>query len=347
MDRSLIPLTHRPFNAETPLAALTAALTPVEQFFVRSNFDVPSLAERTWRLDIDGALDQPRAFTLDDLRRLPVRDIAVTMECAGNGRALMQPVPPGTPWQLGAVSTGMFTGVALRDVLSQCGVRADVVEIVCAGADHGDIDGRDVRFERSLPLARALHPNTLLAWALNGAPLTPAHGYPVRLLVPGWYGVASVKWLVRVTAAKSPFTGHFQTERYIFRGDAQHADATPVTRTLVRSLIAEPASSCVAIRGRAQVRGIAWSGFGAIRRVQLSFDGAVSWVDAVLTPPLSSCAATAWHYLWEPRDAGDVEIIARAEDEAGNVQPLEPRWNEFGYANNVAHRVRVKLLAGS
>ena len=342
--QQLVTVTERPFNAEAPLAALCTPITPLEQFFVRSNFDVPALTAETWRLEIDGAVVSPRSWTLHELQSLPARELVVTLECAGNGRRLMEPVPAGTPWELGAVSTGVFTGVPLRDVIAQCGVHDDVVELAFAGADHGVVDGQDVRFVRSLPLARALHEDTLLVWEMNGVPLTPAHGYPLRLLVPGWYGVASVKWLVRISARTSPFEGHFQTVRYIYRGDAAYDHATPVTRAHVRALIAEP-SSDVAIRGRARVCGSAWSGFGAVRRVQLSFDGGASWVDARLTPPASPYAATVWEYEWQPESTGVVEIIARAEDEAGNVQPLEPRWNELGYANNVVHRMRVRVNA--
>jgi sulfite oxidase len=334
----LVVVSERPFNAEAPLTALATPITPVEQFFVRSNFDVPVVDAASWRLAVDGAVDAPRAFDLRELQLLPVRDIAVTVECAGNARRWMQPVPAGTPWDLGAVSTAVFTGVALRDVLAHCAVRADALELVFAGADHGEINGRDIPFARSLPCAAALHEDTLLAWAMNGAPLTPAHGYPLRLLVPGWYGVASVKWLTRITAVTEPFTGHFQTERYIYVKDAAVADGTPVTRMHVRALVADV--SAPSDSGVIRIRGSAWSGHGAITRVQLSLDGGASWHDARLDAPASAYAAVTWSHEM-PAVNYDVDIIVRATDASGETQPLEPRWNELGYGNNVAQRVRV------
>ena len=343
----LVVVSERPFNAEAPLAALAAPITPVEQFFVRSNFDVPVIDAASWCLAIDGAIDTPRSLDLAELQRLPVREMAVTVECAGNARRRMQPVPAGTPWDLGAVSTAVFTGVALRDVLALCAVRADALELVFAGADHGDIDGHDVRFARSLPRAAALHEDTLLAWGMNGAPLTPAHGYPLRLLVPGWYGVASVKWLTRITAVTEPFTGHFQTERYIYVKDASVDDGTPVTRMHVRALVADV--SAPSESGVIRIRGSAWSGHGAITRVQLSFDGGSSWEDARIDALASAYAAVTWSHEIPAPVHDYIDIIVRATDASGETQPLEPRWNELGYGNNVAQRVRVardQLIVG-
>jgi sulfite oxidase len=333
----LIVVTARPFNAETPLAALRAPITPTQCFFVRSNFDVPSLDERTWRLSIDGAVDSPTALTLSQLQSLPATRIAVTLECAGNARRLMQPVPAGTAWELGAVSTAVFTGVALRDALASCGVHDDAVELVFTGADHGIIDGHDVQFARSLTRAQALHGDTLLVWAMNDEPLTAEHGYPLRLLVPGWYGVASVKWLTRITAVTEPFTGHFQTDRYVYRQDDTVADETPVTRMHVRAVIAAVERTPDGMI----VHGIAWSGHAPVTRVELSFDGGATWQSATLAAAASSYAARTWSYTWRTPAGSDYEIIARAMDGTGETQPLRPRWNELGYGNNVAQRVRA------
>ena len=337
----LVVVSERPFNAEAPLSALAAPITPVEQFFVRSNFDVPTIDAAAWRLSVEGAVATKRSFALAELQGLPVREIAVTLECAGNARRRMQPVPAGTPWDLGAVSTAVFSGVALRDTLELCALRADTVELVFTGADHGAIDGHDVHFARSLPRAAALHEDTLLAWAMNGAPLTPAHGYPLRLLVPGWYGVASVKWLTHISAVTEPFAGHFQAERYIYQRDALVSDGTPVTRMHVRALIADVAASSSS--GTVRISGAAWSGHGAITRVELSFDGGASWSDVVLAAPASPYAAVTWSYEQRPLGDGELDIIVRATDASGETQPLEPRWNELGYGNNVAQRVRVSL----
>jgi DMSO/TMAO reductase YedYZ molybdopterin-dependent catalytic subunit len=190
-----------PFNAETPLHLLAEPVTPVDSFFVRSNFAVPRIDADEWRLSVEGLVGTPVSMSLRELMSLGEVEVTAVMECAGNGRRLMSPQPEGTPWELGAVSTGMFTGVPLARVLASCAVDARAVELVFRGADSGTLDdGRTARFERSLPVHRALDPSTLLVWAMNGQPLTPAHGHPVRLFVPGYYGIASVKWLEQVEA---------------------------------------------------------------------------------------------------------------------------------------------------
>jgi DMSO/TMAO reductase YedYZ molybdopterin-dependent catalytic subunit len=334
-----------PFNAESPLGALAAPITPTEQFYVRSNFPVPALDVDSWRLQVSGLVERRGSFSLQDLQALPRTKLTTVLECAGNGRKLMAPVPPGTPWGLGAVSTGRFGGVRLRTVLESCGLDESVREIVFRGADGGPVEGgRTVAFERSLPPDTALHPDTLLAWEMNGAPLTPAHGFPVRLVVPGWYAVASVKWLAEITALDAPFTGHFQRERYVYRGHPSFADHTPVTRVQVRSLIATPADGAH-ITGSCTVRGAAWSGEGGITRVQLSDDDGATWHDAVLRQPAAAHELALFAYEWRPARTGAVVLMARAEDSSGAVQPLDPVWNELGYANNVVHRVRVNVRA--
>jgi sulfane dehydrogenase subunit SoxC len=272
------------------------------------------------------------------------------MECAGNGRSLMTPVPSGTAWALGAVSTGVFGGTSLRNVLEACGVAAAAVEIVFEAADSGVVEGGEtVRFTRSLPLEKALHPDTLLAWSLNGEPLAPEHGFPLRLFVPGWYGVASVKWLTGIDAVAEPFTGHFQTDRYVYEDDADYADGEPVTRTHVRSLITRPATGAVVRLNGSQpisLGGVAWSGFGAIVAVEVSDDGGAGWSPARLGSTSSDYAARGWTYDWLPgRGPGEYEVMARATDATGRTQPLEPVWNRLGYSNNVVHRVALSVVA--
>lgn len=350
-EGELVVVSERPLNAETPLAALDGGVTPAASFFVRCNFDVPDLDAATWRLDVGGLVDAPRSFALHELQALPHRQVLATLECAGNGRRLMQPVPAGTAWSLGAVSTGVFGGTSLRDVLELCGIRTDAVEIVCEGADSGAVDdGRVVPFVRSLPLQKAMQPDTLLAWSLNGAPLPPEHGYPLRVLVPGWYGVASVKWLTRLEAVARPFSGHFQTDRYVYRGHPARAQDAPVTQMEVRALLtrATPAAD-----GAVDLAGIAWSGAAAIARVQVSDDDGVTWHDALLEQPSSQYAACSWRLRWPAAgdvsgaaDAGGRVFCVRATDRAGNAQPLDPVWNELGYGNNVVQRVRVPAMHG-
>jgi sulfite oxidase len=344
-SRSLVTVKERPFNAETPLSAVAEPITPLELFFVRSNFDVPVIDADSWTLEIGGAVQRPLTVTLRELKAMPRREVTATVECAGNGRKLMQPVPAGTPWNLGAVSTGRFAGAALRDVLAAAGVSESAMEVVFEGADSGRVEnGSEVGFARSLPLARAIHADTLVAWELNGAPLTPDHGYPVRLFVPGYYGVASVKWLRRITVVEDPFTGWFQTDRYVYNGHPAYEQGTPVTLMQVRALFSRPAAGDELRVGVPMVvEGAAWSGFAPVSRVELSFDGGSSWVDAQLGDQDSSYAPRRWRGEWTPGEAGSHELLVRAHDASGGSQPLEPVWNELGYGNNVAQRLRITV----
>ncbi len=330
-----------PFNAETPLAALAGPLVPTGICFVRSHFDVPALDGGAYRLRVTGAVSRELQLSLDDLRRLPSRELVVTMECAGNGRTLMRPPPPGVPWGLGAVSTVRFEGTALVHVLEMAGLDTDAMEVLFVGADRGQVQpGRWEPFARSLPVPHALHPDTLLAWGMNGAPLPPEHGFPLRLVVPRWYGMASVKWLVEIRALRAPFDGYFQAEQYRYVDDAT-GDARPVSLMRVRALIASPADGETVPLGPVEVRGMAWSGHGPIERVEVSADGGSTWQAAELGQPLSPYSATPWRVLWRPDRPGTYTLVARATDAAGNVQPLDPVWNRLGYGNNCAQRVCV------
>jgi sulfite oxidase len=341
-----IAVSAHPLNAETRLPLLQEVPTPADAFFVRCNFDVPVIDAASWSVRVDGLVREERAWTMAELRALPWREVLATVECAGNGRRLMQPTPEGTPWELGAVSTGVFGGASLRDVLEAGGIDASAVEVVCEGADAGRVgdDAHVVQFVRSLPLPTALHPDTLLAWTLNGEALAPEHGYPLRLFVPDWYGVASVKWLRRLTLVREPFSGPFQTERYVYRGHPEYAPDEPVREMHVRALITTPVAGHIDVMTGGVVRGVAWSGFGAVRSVELSDDGGASWSAAELTAPASPYAVTRWSAEWRPtRGPGEYELMVRATDASGRTQPLEPVWNELGYANNVVHRVQVRV----
>jgi DMSO/TMAO reductase YedYZ molybdopterin-dependent catalytic subunit len=335
-------ILHDPYNAEAPLDVVDGGPVASGDFFVRSHFAVPEIDSAAWRCPIVGAVLRPVALDLETLRALPRRQLAVTLECAGNGRTLLRPEVKGAPWSLGAVSTATFTGVALKDVLDRAGIGDDAVEVVCRGADSGTVpDGRRVSFERSLPLDVARDPDVLVAWGMNGAPLPPEHGAPVRLIVPGWYGVASVKWLVGLRVATAPFAGYFQGESYVYRGCAAYAENAPVGPVRVRALIASPVSGAHVARGAISVSGSAWSGSGAIANVEISTDDAESWRAATLDAPSSTRAATPWHAIIRMESSGEVEILARATDAAGNVQPLVAPWNVLGYGNNAVQRVRV------
>ena len=324
-----------PLCAETPVPLLQHAVTPAESVYVRSNFETPA-AHDGWTLEVRGAVGQPLTLSLGDLTSLPQHTVLVTMECAGNWRLGMSPVPEGEPWKYGAVSTTRWSGVPLSVLLAQASVSGDAIEVLAIGADAGprsDAEGI-VRFERALPLDVALHPDTLVATHMDGVPLTPEHGAPLRLLVPGWYGMASVKWLAALEVRTSPFTGYFQTKRYVYHTDA---GTTPVSRALVKSMIVSPApdSACGA---KTEVRGWAWSGHGAITRVQVAVNG--TWQEATLGEAESA-------YAWTPftlamvLPTGTVELRSRATDASGATQPDTITWNSLGYGNNAVRAVHV------
>ncbi len=342
---SLSIVSKEPLNAETPLEALRCDITPSHLVYIRCNFKVPALEGAAWRLAVGGLVHRPVELTLDRLRAMPFRSVRATMECAGNARRFMHPAPPGTRWGHGAVSTVVFGGTPLHGVLEECGLDPSCTEIVFEGADGGLVDGAPVRFARSLPRDRAMHPDTLIALSINDAPLEPAHGFPARLFVPGWYGVASVKWLTRIEATDRPFRGHFQAERYIYTNHPFHPDGAPVTMMGVRSLITSHAEGDrVATGARVTLGGIAWCGSDAVRRVEISDDEGFSWHEARLGTGPARWAAVRWECGWRPGRDGEHTLIARAEDHSGNRQPMAPLWNGLGYGNNAVHR--LTLFAG-
>jgi DMSO/TMAO reductase YedYZ molybdopterin-dependent catalytic subunit len=271
----------------------------------------------------------------------------VLLECAGNGRKRMVPVPSGVAWDVGAVSCAHFTGIALADVLLACGASQDAVEVLFVGADRGEVSaGRTVAFERSVPIEKAHDRSVLLADEMNGQPLTREHGYPLRLLVPQWYAVSSVKWLTEIRVLTEPFSGHFQTERYVYVDDPIAAPNDPVRAMRVRALIASPLDATVLHGTQHSIKGIAWSGAAPVARVEVSTDGGVTWHDAACSQPLAATAPVAWEYEWHAAP-GRFRILARASDAAGNTQPLEPLYNRLGYGNNVVHAVGVTVDAGT
>lgn len=336
-------ITVRPYNAETPLEVLDRALTPPGLFYVRNHFHIPDLDPEAWRLEVTGAVEEPVALSLSDLRALEGRVVPVTLECAGNGRRAMSPMPPGTPWGWGAVATAEFTGVPLRRVLERVRPRGDAREVLAVGADRGEVEtGETVPFARSLPLADARRPEVLLAWGMHDGPLLREHGFPLRLVVPGWYAMASVKWLVRIELLTEPFGGFFQRDRYVYRGEEGMPDGAPVTRVRPRALIARPREGAVLAAGEVEVGGTAWSGSGEIVRVEVSVDGDRSWSEAALGRPAGRGTVVPWRLAWSA-SPGPHELVVRAVDERGETQPLDSRRNRLGYGNNVAHRVRVEV----
>lgn len=343
-EPALIPVSQQPLNAETPLRVLEAAITPAELVYVRNHFEIPDTSAEPWRLEIGGAVREPLALRLSDLQALPSKTVEATLECAGNGRNRLRPEPPGTPWGFGAVSLVRFTGVPLANVLEMAAPREAACEAAFFGADRGPVAPERVeRFARSLPLETARHPDTLLAWEMNGKPLTPEHGFPLRLFVPDWYGVASVKWLEEIRLVTEPLEAFYQSERYIYLDESGTPQGQPVRRMRVRALTLTPADRSRRRIGAMEIAGIAWSGHGLIQAVAVSVDGGETWVEAELFPAESPYGAARWRLSWTPPRAGDYTLLAKATDAQGNSQPLEPRWNSLGYGNNSVQPVRVSI----
>jgi DMSO/TMAO reductase YedYZ molybdopterin-dependent catalytic subunit len=338
-----------PYNAEAPPEALAAEITPTALHYVRSNFALPA---HDGVLEVGGAVERPITLTLDDLRAMPACERAVTLECAGNGRLAMRPLPTGEPWGDYAVSTARWTGALLHEVLAQARPASDGVDVRFEGADHGayhlqpilaETDKNDLTFARALPLAHAADPaaEILIAYEMNGEPLRADHGAPFRVIVPHWYAVASVKWLKRIDVLTEPYTGEFQTGHYMYEWPDRPHEAVRLMR--VRARITDPAPASTVSRGMRTVRGKAWSGSGPVTRVDVSLTGEGGWRAAVLEPPKGPYQWQEWSFAWEANDVGRRTLRARATDAAGNTQPEVPPWNRLGYGNNAVEVMYVDV----
>ncbi len=327
--RKLITRQKEPLNLEFPFAGLDGFLTPLDLFYVRCHYALPKLDEKTYRLEVRGAVRKPLRLSLDDLRKLKSVTRPLTLECAGNGRSFLRPKTKGVQWELGAVSTAQWTGVPLEAVLDLAGLEREAVEVILEGADSGDPkkDAQPpppVSFSRSLPLAKALKPEVLLAWEMGGKPLTREHGSPLRAVVGGWYGMASVKWLRRIIVTTRPFAGFDQTIDYAIWTKVDGIPTlTPLGETDVKASIARPAVGEVVPAGKEyRVHGAAWAGESEVARVDVSTDGGKSWSAATLVGKATPFCWRLWEYRWKPA-AGAAVLLARATDRRGRVQPLK------------------------
>jgi sulfane dehydrogenase subunit SoxC len=336
-------------NHGMPLEALRYPITPVGLHYLLTHYDIPAVDPAEWRLDIGGLVDKPLALSLDDIEAMPATSLAVTMECAGNGRTALSPRPVSQPWILEAVGTGQWRGASLRDVLTKTAPRAEAREVVFTGLDHGLEGGIEQDYQRALSVEDANRGEVLLAYELNGAALPPQHGFPLRLVVPGWYGMTSVKWLKSIELTSEPFAGYQQDHSYRLRQSPEET-GTPITRIVPRSLMMPPGFPEFLSRRRivnqvpCTIQGRAWSGWGAITSVEVSADGGRLWAPARLEKPEASrWAWRGWTYEWNPATAGEYELCCRARDDAGNVQPLDVPWTTGGYSNNAVQRVKVTV----
>lgn len=339
-------VSEQPLNAETPHEALQEDLTRNDLFYVRNHFDVPKVHAESWRIRVDDKVRHPQQFSLRDLKNLPTRKMTVLLECAGNGRSTLNPPVKGTPWDLGAVSQAEFSGTPLHHLLEIVQPTKDAIEVLFVGADKGKVrTGEVTAYARSLKLEMAYDPDVLLAWEMNGESLPRNHGYPLRLIVPNWYGMASVKWLNQISLIDKPYDGFFQTGDYVYVDAEGLPDGTPVRQMLVRSLILNPIEQSEYKSGPLEINGIAWSGEGRIIDVSISHDEGKNWISTNLEPPSGPYSWTRWKSIINIEHAGQMTLLSRATDSAGNVQPIAPVWNRGGYGNNPVHKVKFKIVS--
>jgi sulfane dehydrogenase subunit SoxC len=336
-------------NHGLPLEALRYDVTPAGLHYLLIHYDIPDLDPATHVLAVEGAVERPVTLDLQGLRDRPRVSHRVTLECAGNGRALLQPRPVSQPWLVEAVGNAEWTGTPLAPLLREAGVRPEAVDVLFTGADHGVERGVEQDYQRALPVADALRDEVLLAYEMNGAPLLPQHGAPLRLIVPGWYGMAHVKWLRSITVLDHAFEGYQNAVAYRLR---RHADdpGVPVARIEPRALVRPPgfpdfmSRTRVLRPGPCTLDGRAWSGHAPVTSVEVTTDGGRSWAPARLddTTPVDAgeWSWRRWRYEWTA-EPGRHMLGARATDASGRTQPVEQPWNRGGFANNLVQRVEV------
>jgi DMSO/TMAO reductase YedYZ molybdopterin-dependent catalytic subunit len=343
--REEVALANR--NHGTLLETLRHDVTPAGLHYLLNHFDVPYVPDASqWRLEVGGKVRAPLSLSLEDIRRLPAKTLRVTLECAGSGRANLSPRWPSMPWMHGAVGTAEWTGTPLRGVLERAGLAEDTVEVAFLGADGGFDKGIEHVYGRSLKPDLALSEDVLLVYAMNGQPLLPQHGFPLRLIVPGWYGMASVKWLRRIEALDQPFDGFQQVHTYIYKVRPDER-GTPVTRMRVKSLMVPPgvpdwwSGQRLVQAGPVAVHGRAWSGGGVpVARVEVAVNGRGE--AARLDPAAAPYAWQGWQLDWAAAP-GDYELACRATDANGDTQPLEAPFDRGGFGNNMVHRLQVTV----
>jgi len=346
IDAGMVVHRAHPLNCETSLAALLGGVVmPNARFYMRNNFRMPDLDAASFRLSIGGLVERAQSFSVRDLQNMRSKTQVVTLECAGNGRAMFDRPTEGEKWGHGAVSTAEWTGVPLGEILDRAGVRSEAREVLFRGADGGTVDGRaePMRFERSLGLDDARDSDVLLAYAMNGEPLPVEHGFPLRLIVPRWYAVASVKWLSEIELIDRAFTGHYQGDKYRYEWEREgRVVSEPVTLQRVRALITEPSPQADVPAGELAIRGVAWSGAAPIARVEVSVNGG-DWREARLVSERHRNSWQWWELITRVESSAPLILRARATDLAGRVQPERAEWNRLGYGNNAIQEVPIRV----
>jgi DMSO/TMAO reductase YedYZ molybdopterin-dependent catalytic subunit len=349
--RPLIAREKDPENLEFPFSSLSQSIIPNDRFYVRNHFAVPKLDVKTWRLRVEGAVKKP--FELDHaaLRKMKPSTLIALLECAGNGRGFLVPKARGVPWQLGAVGNAEWTGVPLAAVLDRAGLRDGAVDVVLEGADSGSVAAAGgppgtIHFARSLPLTKAKRPEVLLAYRMNGADLPAAHGFPLRAVVGGWYGMASIKWLKRIVVTDRAFNGYFQSMDYSYyeRRDGLPVVA-PITEMQVKAQIARPsAQEVVPLKKAYRIHGAAWAGESNVTRVEVSTDAGKTWAQAKLLGKEVPLSWRLWEFSWTPAKAGRATLMARATDARGRTQPMQrdPDRRNYMVSHVLPTQVEVK-----
>jgi len=340
----------RYLDLEMPVHLLDSWITPVELFYVRNHLPLPRVNVAEWSIAVTGEVEHPVELKLADLEKLEQGKVVNTMECAGNGRSFYRPRVPGIPWGRGSVGNAEFSGPRLADVLRRAGLKATAKHVAFNGIDEPP--GKVPDFIRSLPIEKALNPDTLVALRMNGAPLRIEHGSPARALAPGWLGAASVKWLIEIRVMDREFEGNFMKPGYRFPtrpvppGGEIGPEETAVIKGLpVKSVIARPGDGSHWKLGPVRLSGAAWAGENEVTRVDISTDQGKTWQPATFGPEKAKYAWRLWEYAWKPAKAGSYVVMSRATDSAGRTQPAEPAWNPSGYLWNVIDRVRIHVEA--
>ncbi len=347
----LLVRSLRPPDYESPVALLDSWLTPIDHFYVRSHLPVPpGLDASTWTLTIDGEVNTSLTLGVEELRKMPATTIAVTLECAGNGRAFFEPPVAGIQWSKGAVGTARWTGVRMGDLLKRAGVRTSGRFVVMNGADRPV--GTMPDFVRQLPIEKALHPDTLIAYDMNGQALPPIHGFPLRAIVPGWEGAYAVKWLTSLRLVDRESDSFWVTTAYryptkrVAPGAAvDPKDMAPLTGLVVKSLITRPLDGTTLAPGKVEVAGFAWAGETDIARVDISSDHGATWQPARLVGEQAKYTWRRFEASFEAAKAESYLIMSRATDANGRSQPISPPWNPSGYLWNAPDSVRIEVRA--
>lgn len=346
-DGDLNVLSEDPLCAAVYLPNLNVPVSPNEGHFIRSHFPAPQINTSDWSLTVEGDVDSPLNLSYDDLLKMPSREVVNLMECAGNSRSTMQPPAEGVQWDNGAVSVSCWKGVSLKTVLEQASLKGSATDVLFIGVDSGNVPaaGTSMAYEMSVPMEKLLDQDTLLAYEMNGEPLPKDHGFPIRLLIPGWYGMASVKWLTKITVMDHPNGGFHELDYRFYPATDGKSDAKieRVSTLKVKSLICTPCKGNVLELGSHTINGVAWSGDGHITKVEVSTDDDRSWREAKLEKPDGNYSWQQWEIDWKANNLGHSLLRCRATDSKGNVQPMLATWNYRGYQVNSIHSVPITV----